>query len=89
MSKSAEAEIDVQEKSEAAYARHVVLKAYAEFDGVTIEYRGGDMPRVNLLNEQGSAACFIVAMLGPKLDAIVERLDAIERHVDTIEGKVS
>ena len=67
MGKTAEAKIEVEERRKEMQA---TVRAYR---ASTVE--GIDLGRLAI----GSVdACFIVAMLGPKLDAIEERLDCME-----------
>lgn len=82
MSKSAEAEIEVEErrKEEVAQAFDDAVKLYCAMRGCPAEWAEDPF---RLLNVNHVSACFIVAMLGPKLDAIIERLDAMAPPGDT------
>ena len=84
MSKSAEAEIEVEErrKEEAQKAFDDAVKLYGAMSGCPAKWL--DDP-FRLLNAHHLSACLVVAMLGPKLDAIVGRLDGIAEDVDRIE----
>ena len=84
MSKSAEAQIEVEErrKEMAQKAFDDAVQLYCAMSGCPPEWV--DDP-FRLLNAHHLSACLVVAMLGPKLDAILERLNAIAPNVDQIE----
>jgi len=76
VSKSAEAQIEVEERRR---ARVETLEAYCAFMDCPVEWAKEPEPSVGTrLSGHAGAACFIVAMLGPKLDAIEGRLVRLE-----------
>jgi hypothetical protein len=83
MSKSAEAQSEVEEQCR---ARVETLEAYCAFMGLPIGCaKECEASMTTKLDGHAASACFIVVMLGPKLDAIIERLDAIAPNASRIE----
>ncbi len=77
MSKTAEAQIEVEERRKEMAA---VVRAYCQVRGL----RSDMVDDIDLLRAGGVDACFIVAMLGPKLDAIQSELVDLQNQLDGI-----